>query len=75
MHYRFYHLNELDRIAAASDHDYPDDATAFSAALQLMNGRPIEAWQSTRLVFRVSPAMNAGEADANAPEPAADTSQ
>ena len=55
-HYRFYYLTEDDHIDRASDHELPDDDAAFAAALKLMSDRPIEAWQSTRVVFRLSPA-------------------
>ena len=55
VHYRFYFLNEDDHIEAASDHHFANDAAAFAAALAMMENQPIEAWQSTRVVFRVSP--------------------
>jgi hypothetical protein len=54
-HYRFYFLTEDDHIEGASDHEFANDAAAFTAALKMMNDQPIEAWQSTRVVFRVTP--------------------
>ena len=56
MHYRFYRLSEDNRIDSAIDHDFPDDAAAFSFALTIVTDKSIEAWQSERIVFRVAPA-------------------
>jgi len=55
VHYRFYFLNDADHIEGASDHFFANDAAAFAAALAMMENQPIEAWQSTRVVFRVTP--------------------
>jgi len=63
-HYRFYFLTPDDHIASASDHEFANDADAFAAALTLMQGQSIEAWQSTRVAFRVSPTAPAAEAAA-----------
>ena len=61
-HYRFYFLTNDDHIESASDHEFVSDAAAFAAALHLMERQPIEAWQSTRVVFRVSPTAHRPEA-------------
>src|SRR6185312_4743002 len=53
MHYRFYH--QMNRNESATDHEFTDDATAFSFALRQMADEPIEAWQSSRMVFQLVP--------------------
>jgi len=54
-HYRFYTLNGDNRIEGASDHEFGNDDAAWSAAIRMMTDKPIEAWQSTRIVFRAVP--------------------
>lgn len=52
MRYRFYFSGGPDH---AFRRHYQNDQAAFAAALGRMKDGPIEGWQGTRLVFRVSP--------------------
>ncbi len=49
--YRFFSIKLDGHIAGpAVEQDCPNDAAALKEARQLVNGRDIEVWQSTRLV-------------------------
>jgi len=55
MHYRLYHLTKQNE--SATNHEFADDAAAFSFAFRLMADEPIEAWQSSRIVFQLLPSV------------------
>jgi hypothetical protein len=54
--YRAYLIGDIDGhrfIKADFSSDYPDDATAISAAKELINGHDVELWDRGRFVARL----------------------
>jgi hypothetical protein len=52
--YRFYILRSDSSIEAVRDHDLDDDVAAIVQARNLAEGKPVEVWSGTRLVFRIA---------------------
>jgi hypothetical protein len=58
--YRFYIVNKDGHIAEpATTHELPNDEAAVQEAKALLDGRIIEIWQGTRVVYRLDPKKRA----------------